>query len=146
LTAFFDSSALVKLYIPEVGHEQVRRVPDPIVISDLARVEVPAAFWRKTRVGELSRGQAASLTAVFETDLFGTGEIPRFDSVPVEQRTLTRAARLVAVHPLRGYDALQLASALIVRDLDATCTRFVAFDNGLRGAAAAEGFELVPHD
>ena len=41
MTTFFDSSALVKLYADETHHEVVRAVAGPIVVSTLARVEVP---------------------------------------------------------------------------------------------------------
>lgn len=54
MTAVFaDSSALVKLYADELGVDVVRAVPS-LIISQLARVEVPAALWRKHRLGELS--------------------------------------------------------------------------------------------
>ena len=49
---FADSSALVKLYADEPGHEQVRQ-PMHLVVAQLARVEVPSAIWRKQRLGEL---------------------------------------------------------------------------------------------
>jgi hypothetical protein len=53
VSVFADSSALVKLYADEPGHEQVRN-PGLLLVSQLARVEVPAAIWRKHRMGELS--------------------------------------------------------------------------------------------
>lgn len=46
---------------------------------------------------------------------------------------LEDAARLVATHALRAYDAVQLASARAARQADA----------GLRTAAANEGFSLL---
>ena len=41
--AFADSSALVKLYADELGADMVRAL-SPLIISQLARVEVPAAL------------------------------------------------------------------------------------------------------
>lgn len=145
MTLFADSSALVKLYSDEEGHEHVRAITDPIVVSHLARVEVPAALWRKHRLGELLVEDAALLTAEFEADFFGTGDEPaRFSAVRVDERVLDDAARLVAIHRLRAYDAVQLGSARVVRLEVEGCDRFAAFDEGLRAAAAAEGFALVP--
>jgi predicted nucleic acid-binding protein len=46
LSTFADSSALVKLYADEAGYEQVRDLVS-IAVAQLARVEVPAALWRK---------------------------------------------------------------------------------------------------
>jgi uncharacterized protein len=144
LTAFADSSALVKLYADEAGHEPIRQLAS-VAVAQLARVEVPAALWRKQRMGELSADDARLLTADFEADYFGTdSEPPRFAAVAAAGTLLDEAARLCASRGLRAYDAVQLSSALAVRRVDETCTAFAAFDRSLRTAAAAEGFALVP--
>jgi uncharacterized protein len=146
LSTFADSSALVKLYADEVGHEQVRGIGS-MAVAQLARVEVPAALWRKQRIGQLSANDARLLTADFEADYFGTdSEPPRFAAVAATGSVLDDAARLCASHGLRAYDAVQLSSALAVRRIDGGCTEFAAFDRSLRTAAATEGFELVPSD
>jgi uncharacterized protein len=146
LSIFADSSALVKLYADEEGHAHVRGLVG-IAVTELARVEVPAALWRKQRMGELSAEDARLLTADFEADYFGTdSEPPRFAAVAATGGLLGEAARLCASRGLRAYDAVQLSSALAVRRVDESCTEFAAFDLGLRTAAAAEGFGLVPAD
>jgi uncharacterized protein len=146
VSTFADSSALVKLYADEPGHEQVRGLVS-IAVAQLARVEVPAALWRKQRMGELSAEDARLLTADFEADYFGTdAEPPRFAAVAVTGSLLDKAARLCASHGLRAYDAVQLSTALAVRRVDEGCTEFAAFDRSLRTAAATEGFGLVPAD
>ena len=144
MTTFVDSSALVKLYADEEGHVAVRRL-DAVAIAQIARVEVPAALWRKQRTGELSEEQARLLSADFEADYFGTDdEMPRFIAVRTTAELLDHAARLCAVHGLRAYDGIQLSSALAARRADPDCAQFAAFDRSLRTAAAAEGFALVP--
>jgi uncharacterized protein len=144
LSTFADSSALVKLYSDEPGHEHVRELLS-VAVAQLARVEVPAALWRKQRLGELSVDDARLLAADFEADYFGAdSELPRFAAVATTVGILDEAARLCAVHGLRAYDAVQLSSALAVRHADDSCTAFAAFDRSLRRAAAAEGFDLVP--
>jgi uncharacterized protein len=146
LSTFADSSALVKLYADEAGHEQVRALVS-VAVAQLARVEVPAALWRKQRMGELSADDARLLTADFEADYFGTdSEPPRFAAVSVTGSLLDQAARLSASHGLRAYDAVQLSTALAVRRVDESCTECAAFDRSLRTAAAAEGFRLMPSD
>jgi predicted nucleic acid-binding protein len=144
LSTFADSSALVKLYADEDGYHQVRGMAG-IAVAQLARVEVPAALWRKQRMGELSADDARLLTADFEADYFGTdSEPPRFAAVAAAGRLLDEAARLCASHGLRAYDAVQLSSALAVRRVDRSCGAFAAFDRSLRTAAATEGFQLLP--
>lgn len=144
MTSFADSSALVKLYADEVDHAVVRQEPF-FVVSALARVEVPAALWRKVRTGGLAAELARALVADFEVDFAGSEEErPRMFAVSVTPEVLELAARSTAVHGLRAYDAVQLASALTARAADPTCDRLAAFDRGLRTAAAAEGFVLLP--
>ncbi len=134
----------MKLYSDEPGHEHVRALAS-VAVAQLARVEVPAALWRKQRLGELSADDAGLLAADFEADYFGTNsEPPRFVAVAMTTGTLDDAARLCASHGLRAYDAVQLATALAVRQADESCTAFAVFDRSLRRAAAAEGFDLVP--
>lgn len=144
MTVFADSSALVKLYADEPGHESVREHPW-FVVAALARVEVPSALWRKLRMGELDAGSVRVLAAAFEADWFGSeGEPPRFIPVSTTADVLDEAARLCGVHGLRAYDAVQLASALVARASEPSCRTIAAFDERLRVAAAAEGLDLLP--
>lgn len=128
--------------MPEPGCELVRAL-QRISISALARVEVPAAFWRKRRTGEVRGDDAALLSADFAADVKGTdGAAPRFAVVSLDNAILTAAARLVGRHPLHGYDAVQLATALAVLEAEPS-TRFVSFDTALNAAAAAEGLQVL---
>ena len=146
MTTFADSSTLVKLYIDEAEHEAVRSLPG-LVIAQLARVEVPAALWLKRRMGVLSDDEARLLALDFQADYSGTAqEPPRFAVVSVTTAVLDAAARYTAVHGLRAYDAVQLATARAARSADPDCTRMAVFDKTLRAAGATEGFELVPPD
>ena len=145
MTRFFDSSALVKLYSNEVDSEAVRALTGPIVVSVLARVEVPSAIWRKQRLGDITSEEAGTLALEFEFDWFGDDDAPpRFDAVPADARVLDSAANLVASHGLRAYDAIHLSTALAVRRILPECASIVVFDTSLRSAAISEGFELVP--
>jgi hypothetical protein len=72
---------------------------------------VPAALWRKQRLGELSADDARLLAADFEADYFGAdSEPPRFAAVATTAGILDEAARLCASHGLRAYDAVQRTS------------------------------------
>lgn len=144
MTVFADSSALVKLYVPEDGHVSVRSITDPIVIAQLARVEVPAAFWGKVRTGEMAVDDADVLVSAFEFDYHGDEKAdPRFAIVSFDESTLIDAARHAARHRLRAYDALQLASAVAARRADPSVRTIAVFDKHLRNAAIAEGFAVL---
>ncbi len=134
----------MKLYADEAEHQEVRSL-SILAISNLARVEVPAAVWRKHRIGELDAGKARVLTDQFEADFFGVGDTPsHFVVMDVTEDILESAARLVAIHPFRAFDAVQLASALAAQKADPNCTDFACFDTTVRAAAAAEGLVVFP--
>jgi predicted nucleic acid-binding protein len=141
---FADSSAVVKLYVDEVGAEAVRAAA-PSIISQLARVEVPAALWRKHRMGELSLEDTTVLISAFEADYFGTEAEPeRFLIIGATAQILDAAAQLAGTHGLRAYDSVQLASACAALREVPEGIGFAAFDQALRAAAAREGMDLVP--
>lgn len=146
MSVFADSSAVVKLYADEAGHREIRALTT-MAVSELARVEVPAALWRKHRMGQLSVESASILVRAFEADYSPGGDgdgdtalIP----VAVSSVLLENAAALVSTHGLRAYDAVQLSTALAARAADPECSVFAAFDDQLREAAAKSGFELLP--
>lgn len=142
VAAFADSSALVKFYADERGYQDVRAL-SLVVVSQAARVEVPAALWKKHRLGELTAGETTALVSEFEADYFGgPGEAPRFVVVTMTPVILDEGARLTGIHGLRAYDAIQLASALAAREAAAEDMLFVAFDKALCEAAAVEGLQL----
>ena len=146
MTAFADSSAVVKFYAEEEGQDMVRALGG-VAIAQVARVEVPTALWRKQRMGELRAAEAQLLSAEFEADYFGADDDPaRFAVVALSAEIFEDAARLCAVHGLRTYEAVQLATARAVRIADPSCTDIAVFDTDLRTAAAIEGFGLIPPD
>lgn len=140
MSVFADSSAVVKLYAPETGSELLAG-HDGFYVSEVARVEVPSAFWRKHRMGELSGPDCRLLTDQFEHDWHDPHG--RFAVLPVGAELLERAAELVERRGLRTLDAIQLASAVRVHQVDPDCALFVTFDSDLGEAAADEGFALL---
>lgn len=134
----------MKLYADEPQADEVRALPE-LVVARLARVEVPAALWRKHRAVELSNEHAATLIRAFEVDWLGRSPRGgRFAVVALTDRMLNEAARLCATDGLRGYDAVQLASAAAARAADSSCGSLACFDRDLREAAARRGFALIP--
>lgn len=134
----------MKLYVPEKGAAHVRGLRD-IVVSQLMRVEVPSALWRKARTGELGGAQVEILVDRLGFDLDGwAGTPPRFAVVSVTDELLDHAVASIRRHALRAYDAVQLASAMAAREADASCSEFVCFDDQLSAAASAEGFIAIP--
>lgn len=140
MTVFADSSALVKIYSDEAGAEIVRSTR-LFVVSALARVEVPAAIWRKHRVGQLAAADAGVLITAFEADWHDAAG--PFLPIAAMGVVLADAAALVGTHGLRAYDAVQLASAVAARAADPDVDMVLCFDTDLSDAAAREGFGLA---
>lgn len=136
--AYFDSSALVKLYADEEHCEAVRSVSELPVAISFARVEVVAAFFGKVRSGELTRMVARVLSDAFLADWDDGRMLGIAVTAPIE----AEAVELAGKHLLRGFDALHLASANAVRRVIPECTQFVCFDERLSMAAQGEGFTL----
>ncbi len=139
MIAFCDASALVKRYADEVGADRVRAI-DTVMASDLALVEVPSALWRKSRMGELDVADVPILADRFRDDCLGWRR--SIAMVALTPSILDRAVHLVARHPLRAYDAVQLSSAIAAAGADPS-VRFACFDTTLSHAAAAEGLRAI---
>lgn len=135
---------MIKLYVPEDGAEEIRAL-DHLAVSDLTRVEVASALWRKHRDDEIAQPDVHLLTSALAADLGeSSAQRQRLTPLQLSLPLLKLAAALPGVHRLRAADAIQLASAVAMRDADPSCRRFACFDRDLRHAAAAEGFALVP--
>ncbi len=138
---FNDSSALVKLYVPEIGSgwitSEFRRPDVLMVIGDIATVEVPAAFGRAEREGRLTPTQRQQALARFDADCAQAFMIETI-TAPV----FALARDLIERHPLKAYDAVQLALALklhpSVASLRSVAFTFVSADDALNRGAAAE--------
>jgi len=136
---FFDTSALAKRYLPEPGSPRVRALlaRGDVVVSVVAYAEVLAALARAWREGILDDDGYAKLTDRVEADFRA------LDVVLLRPSVLRHVRSLVTRHPLRGYDAIQLASALETR-LRGSPVRFWCADAALTAAAAAEGLAVGP--
>ena len=73
-----------------------------------------------------------------------TGIVEDADIVAPTLALRERAGRLLASHPLRAADALQLAAALVWCDERPAEEGFVCLDRRLRDSARREGFAVVP--
>lgn len=142
MTVFADASSLVKLYVDEPGAEEVR-AREHLVVAQVSRVEVAAALWGKVRTGSGTAELVAPLVAEFTADWWGDPGPGRFAVLGTSAGLLEDAVRLSGKHLLRGYDAVQLASAVAAASVDPTTT-LLAHDHRLLAAARVEGLVLDP--
>lgn len=136
---YLDTSALVKLYIEEEGTVRVTalaadRDDVQVVILNITLIEARSAFRRRQREGDISGADADRLLEQMEKDAAAS-----FLLQPSTSGVMEEAARLIDRHPLRAYDALQLAGCLMARhDVPGPVT-FVCADTRLCEAASLEG-------
>lgn len=153
---FMDTSALIARFLTRaVGHRWMQAICDQstgnsIAIAEITAAELASAFNQLARGGALRKSRCDQSLALFRQQVAAG----HYQLVPVTWDNIERAATLCDVHPLRGYDAVQLACALAFREdarlLDAaaavagTATPgdpiFVTEDQRLSAGAAAEGF------
>ena len=113
MVLFVDSSVLVRAYLAdEDGHAAACSQvfgSEPVIASELARVEVTRAFVAAVRGRRLTRSVSARLIERLDHDLAGVGVLRmiEFDGPP----TLARARELVLEHGIRTLDAIHLAVA-----------------------------------
>ncbi|HLJ80378.1 MAG TPA: type II toxin-antitoxin system VapC family toxin [Ktedonobacterales bacterium] len=152
---YLDSSTLVKRYVrSERGHAWTATLCAPasgnlIFISEASFAEVVAAFCRMARATprRASIAQRDSFITLFRQHDADAS----YTAVPTDHAIYTRGADLCRLHPLRAYDAVQLACALATRDdaraAGVTPPKFVCADATLLGVAAAEGLAVEnPND
>ncbi len=143
---FLDSSAIVKQYVLEEGTSWVQQLfadeDHTLFISRIAAAEVVAAFYLRLRVGTLGQIRAAQATTEFQRDL-----LQLFQIVDVTEFIIAAAMRLIEQHTLRGYDAVQLATAQFVQsnlhDIGETEPIFVGADRRLNKVAMQCGFDVI---
>jgi predicted nucleic acid-binding protein len=140
---FFDSSALVKRYIVEIGTNWVNQVLNPatrhrIHVARITEVEVAAALIRRVHTKSISQADAAKAKKQFDQEMQTCYRI-----VEITPAVFRSAAQLAVTHEIRAYDAVQLAAAVVVHSRRTARKlpplTLAASDQELLAAAKAEG-------
>ncbi len=144
MTSYYvDSSVLVKRHILELGSAWFIALADPsanhrLISSRISIVEVASAFNRSRREGRVSDTDYSRLAADFAALCISEYRLLDLNDVVIE-----RARQLLEQHPLRAYDAVQLASALSANEALVAAGQpaltFLAGDDRLLAAARSEG-------
>ena len=138
---YLDTSALVKRYIAEKGSDQVYawiNNADMIATSIISRTEAVAAFSRAFRMKILSEEDTQKAITAFRS------EWESFPRLPLTEMTVARGDNLAWELGLRGYDAIHLASAIILQEEINFPITMVTFDRQLWEAATTMGLGILP--
>ena len=141
MIVYLDASALVKRYVAERGSKAVIELTaaaEIVATSLISRAEVAAAFARAVRLGVLDHDGGRRAQRRFSR------EWPDLARVPVSEALVSRAETLAWDYGLRGYDAVQLASALTWQESIGQDIFLGTFDGQLWEAAPGAGLHVWP--
>ncbi len=129
----------MKRYVREEDSSRVARwlAAGTAATARLSAVEVASALARRCREGAFPPAERDRALAALELDFAALHWVELSTPVVLE-------ARALLVRPLRAGDAIQLASALLLRRELGEPVTFAAYDDRLKAAAKAEGLVVVP--
>ena len=143
---YLDTSALIKHYVAESGsawlNSEIIQAEDVLILtSRMTMVEVWSALARRRRDASISAQHHADALDAFRED-----SLHRYLFVEFELPVIEAAGQLLERHPLRAYDSVQLASALvagrILADAALPQPTFLSADDSLLEFAVAEGLAI----
>ena len=140
---FLESTAFAKLFVREQGTDELISLMEAVednrkLISASAPLEVYAAIRRRERLGAISADDAAAALDILRL------EAARMVQQPLNPAVLESARQLVDRTTMRWPDALQLAAALVAREMfQGTEIIFVSASALLLEAARSEGFHAL---
>ncbi len=137
---YLDTSALIKRFVAEKGSPLIQTIvtrEGSVATAKIAYAEVYAGLTRRRREGHLSDTDYALACRQFERDWRA------YIRVDLRDEILLLARDLVQRHPLRGFDAIHLASALSLKSALGEDITFAAADTRLLRAAKAERLQAL---
>ncbi len=138
---YLDTSALVKRYFEEPQSDELIskwKEAEEMVTSAVTYAETVAAFYRKKREANLKEQVIYKILNAFRD------EWKSFIRVQVSDELNEVVDQVIGSYPLRGFDAIHLASATLMRQALPEDFLFACFDQRLSMAAKDEGFETFP--
>ena len=140
---FLETTAFAKLFVQEQGTDGLIRLMEAVednckLISASTPLEIYAAVRRQERNGSISPEDANAALEILRQ------EAARMVQQPLNPAVLEAARQLLDRTHLRWPDTLQLAAALVARDMfQGTEIIFVSASPHLLEAAKAEGFHAL---
>jgi uncharacterized protein len=144
-TYFFDSSAIVKRYVQEQGTNWVSSITsdskvNSIYLARITEVEIVSALARRlssTPLGIVTNPAIIQFVYNFNSD---------YKIIELTPSLLEHATTLASSRRLRGYEAVQLASALalnkVLQEVGIDSLIFVSADSELNTVASIEGLKV----
>ena len=138
---YLDTSALVKRYFKEPYSEEIAtrwKQAAEIATSSVAYAETMAAIYRKKRETPFEDGLIERILDNLRADWLS------FIRIQVTDELNDYIDKALKTHPLRGFEAIHLASAMIMQEKFKENLLFICFNQKLTQAAQAEGIQTFP--
>ena len=140
MTLYAESSAVLSWLLSQpLGNEVWRALQgaESVFASELTLIETDRTLHRLTATGHLAFPDATEARAHLES-VASVWFVHR-----ITPRVTERSRAAFPVEPIRSLDAIQLATALVLRDIQPDL-RILSLDRRVRENAVALGFEVVP--
>ena len=143
--SYWDSSALVKLYVQELDSEEFRELAvktSRVATGSLTRHEVRTVFRRREAEGVLPSGEGAALYGELTADIAAADIVIQPETADMEREFGVVLDKCFSQTPptfIRTNDALHLASAKVAGEPE-----FITADVRQRAAALLMGFTVLP--
>lgn len=146
-TYYFDASALSKRYVQEVGTAWVRTLTAPevghtLLTSRITMVEIYSALARRKR-----EGAVPAADCLIAAEAFTGHSATEYEFVELGLDIVQLSRQLLDDHPLRAYDAVQLASALTANNALLASRLsplvFISADERLNTVAVEQGLNIA---
>jgi predicted nucleic acid-binding protein len=137
---YFDSSALVKKYVHEVGSDRVRELSNQtplLATSKLAWPEILSGLGRKRRENGLTEKDYNKAVETFAADW------ESFLIVEFQDELLPLMRQLAQKHALKGADLVHLSSVLWLQKAAQERMTLVASDKQLLKTAKVEKLDVL---
>ena len=137
---FCDTSALLKLFVDEIGCDSMAKArsdSEAIAVCRITWAESMAAFAQRSRVKGANQAGLAQAKSLFENTW------SNFVISEVTQPLVEKAGMYAEAFALRGYDSVQLAAAHNLHEQFVLPLTFACFDRRLSQAAALLQLEVL---
>lgn len=133
---YFDSSAVVKLYVQESGRTAVLRLlrQHEVVASAILPIEIRGALRRRADENVIERSRLPGAVKQLAADR------RQWNLLVVSTEILERAEQIIASHSVRTLDAIHIASAQEFGERLRTRVPFISADHRQMEVAVALGF------
>ncbi len=136
---YLDSSVFIKKYFKEIGSDHIIEIwndAEYLAISQVGYSEILGAIHKKQKMDRFSDKIKKQISKNFKDDW------ESMIKVSADQKLNSELSRLHDKHLLRGFDAIHLATAILLAKKIEMDIEFLTADSNLQSAAQKEKLDI----